>query len=140
MATDRHRPHAHHGKDLLILQASQVGDDPETGQFGTYHRIRTEDKTCPPTCGKIHSIIRHYQEEYRFDTENILLRKFGDDFLMTIDNRLLKDEHGVGQVWEQAELAERLLAQPMDNPELIDLEEAIAAMYQAPDIDIIWPS
>ena len=34
MATDRHRPHAHHGKDLLILQASHVGYDPETGEFG----------------------------------------------------------------------------------------------------------
>jgi len=301
MATDRHKPHAHHGKDLLILQASHVGYDPETGQFGTYRRIRTEHKECPPTCGKINSIIRPYQEEYRFATENILLRKRGDDFLMTIDNQLLKisreeglflnmdnfiathgdntwqrvevhstaktyrlletaverlgaelfpsegaaaigtnlpadwfyykrdlesirqdkrhldhnlftvmphivtapspllaaaqvntmaefdsafrtivktnayqaqkvllvsginidispnhdevfpltkfapwaayykDEHGVGQVWEQAELVERLLAQPLDNPEQIDLEEAIATMSRTPDIDIIWP-
>ena len=51
-----------------------------------------------------------------------------------------KDEHGAGQVWEQAELVERLLAQPLDNPEQIDLEEAIATMSQTPDIDIIWPS
>jgi hypothetical protein len=42
-------------------------------------------------------------------------------------------------VWEQAELVERLLAQPLENPEQIDLEEVIAAMYQTPDIDIIWP-
>jgi hypothetical protein len=27
MATDRHNPHARHGKDLLILQASHVGDN-----------------------------------------------------------------------------------------------------------------
>jgi len=301
LATDRHAPHAHHGKDLLILQASHVGYDPETGQFGTYRRIHTEHKQCPPTCGKINSIIRPYQDEYRFATENILLRSRGDDFLMTIDNQLLKlarteglflkmddfiaahgdntwqrvevhstaktyrllqtavdrlgaelfpsegavsigtnlpadwfyykrdpesvnkgkqldvnlftvmpqivtapapmlaaaqvntmaefdstfrtivktnayqaqkvllvsginidispnhdevfpltkfvpwaayykDEHGVGQVWEQKELVERLLAQPLDNPEQIDLEEAIATMYHTPDIDIIWPS
>jgi hypothetical protein len=50
-----------------------------------------------------------------------------------------KDEHGVGQVWEQAELVERLLAQPLDNPEQIYLEEAIATMSRTPDIDIVWP-
>ena len=27
MAMDRHRPHAHQGKDLLILQARQAGDN-----------------------------------------------------------------------------------------------------------------
>ena len=50
-----------------------------------------------------------------------------------------KDERGVGQVWEHAELVERLLAQPLDNPEQIDLEEAIATMSRTPDIDIVWP-
>ena len=302
MATDRHGPHAHHGKDLLILQASHVGYDPETGQFGTYRRIHTEHKECRPTCGKINSIIKPYQEEYRFASENILLRKRGDDFLMTIDNLLLKesreeglflkmerfiathgdgtwqgvqvhstaktyrlmptaverlgeqnfpsegaacigthlpadwfyykrdpesiredkqhldhnlftvmpqivtgpapmlaaaqvntmvefdsafrtivktnayqsqkvllvsgvnidispnhdevfpltkfapwaayykDENGVGQVWEQAELDERLMAQPLENPEQMDLEAAIATMRQTPDVEITWPS
>ena len=50
-----------------------------------------------------------------------------------------EDEHGVGQVWEHAERVERLLTQPLDNTGHIDMEEAIATMYQAPDIDIIWP-
>ena len=300
MATDRHGPHAHHGKDLLILQASHVGYDPETGEFGTYRRIHTENKDCRPTCGKINAILKRYQEEYRFATENIVLRKRGDEFLMTIDNQLLKesrteglflkmerfiathdgmwqgvqvhstaktfrlvptaverlgealfppegaapignklpadwfyykrnledinvdkqhldynlftvmpqlvtapspllaaaqvntmvefdsafriivktnayqsqkvllvsgvnidispnhdeifpltkfapwaayykDEHGVGQVWEQAELVERLMAQSVENPEQIDLEAAITTMYQTPDVDIKWP-
>jgi hypothetical protein len=33
MATDRHAPHAHHGKDLVIIQASHVGYDPENGNL-----------------------------------------------------------------------------------------------------------
>jgi len=302
MATDRHGPHAQHGKDLLILQAGHVGYDADTGKFGTYRRVRTEDNECGPTCGKIHSIIKMYQEEYRFASENIMLRRRDDEFLITIDNLLLndlrkeglflyldrivakhgdgtwqvvqvrstsrsfrmlstavehlgeglfpsdtavpigdklpadwfyykrdlasinedkqhldrnlfpvmqqivtapepmltaaqvnsmvefdstfraivktnayqsqkvllvsginidispnhgevfpltkfapwaayyKDEHGVGQVWEQAELVERLMAQPLENPEQIDLEAAIATMRQTPDIEITWPS
>jgi hypothetical protein len=47
-----------------------------------------------------------------------------------------EDERGVGQVWEHAE---RLLTQPLVNTGQIDMEEAIATMYQAADIDIIWP-
>ena len=34
VATDRHGPHAHHGKDLVIIQASHVGYDPDTRTFG----------------------------------------------------------------------------------------------------------
>ena len=30
VATDRHGPHSHHGKDLVIIQASHVGYEPET--------------------------------------------------------------------------------------------------------------
>ena len=43
VATDRHGPHAHHGKDLVIIQASHVGYDPESGRFGVYRRLQTED-------------------------------------------------------------------------------------------------
>eukprot|EP00808_Paulinella_micropora_P005124 g39363.t1 len=35
---DRHGPHAAHGRDLVIIQASHVGYDPETGHFGSYMR------------------------------------------------------------------------------------------------------
>jgi len=34
VATDRHGPHAHHGQDPVILQASHVGYGAETGTFG----------------------------------------------------------------------------------------------------------
>lgn len=301
IATDRHGPHAHHGKDLLILQASHVGYDPLTGEFGTYRRTCTEHNECRPTCGKISSIIKWYQDEYRFATDTILLRRQGNTWLITIDNQLLnearqeglflraeqfialnpdetfqvldvhstsrsfrlqpsaverlgtgsfgtgtpnsigsllpaewfyykrniadieegqqhldrnlfpymprivtaqvpmltaaqvntmvefdrafrsivktnayqsqkvllisginidispsenqsfpltkfvpwaayyKDEHGYGQLWEQQELLERLLAQPLDNPEQIDLEAALNEMNQLQDVEISWP-
>lgn len=303
ISTDRHEPHAHHGKDLLILQASHVGYDPDTRQFGIYRRSQIEHKHCSPTCGKINSTVNRYQEEYRFATENILLRRKDEDHLITIDNQLLKetrqeglflkldqfiathgdgtlqlvqlhstsktfrltgsaaerigtqhftehntrierlpaewfyykrnladvvegqqhldhnlfsvmqhivtapaplltaahvntmvefdrafrtivknnayhaqkvimvsginidisptndsdrkfafpltkflpwaayykDEHGNGEIWEQAELFERLVAQPIENPDEINLEDAIAIMFQRSDIDIVWP-
>ena len=43
MATDRHAPHAHHGKDMVIIQASHVGYDPDSGKFGVYRRLQTEN-------------------------------------------------------------------------------------------------
>ena len=96
VAQDRHLPHANHGKDLLILQASHVGYDPETGEFGTYRRVHSENKECRPTCGKLNSIIKGYQQDYHFAGENILLRKQGDDFLVTIDHQLLNETRKQG--------------------------------------------
>ena len=60
VATDRHGPHAHHGKDLVIIQASHVGYDPDSKTFGTYRRSQTEhdDATC--TCGKVGAVIEWY--------------------------------------------------------------------------------
>jgi hypothetical protein len=43
LATDRHGPHADHGKDMVIIQASHVGYDPETEEFGSYCRLQTAD-------------------------------------------------------------------------------------------------
>jgi hypothetical protein len=42
VATDRHGPHAHHGKDVVLIQASHVGYEPENGEFGIYKRLQTE--------------------------------------------------------------------------------------------------
>jgi hypothetical protein len=41
VATDRHGPHAEHGKDLVIIQASHVGYDPDSKKFGVYRRLQT---------------------------------------------------------------------------------------------------
>ncbi len=91
VATDRHGPHAHHGKDLVIIQASHVGYDPDTRTFGTYRRIQTEDDASTVTCGKVGAVIEWYQGEYCFAQDNIYLSRQGDECLITIDNQLLNE-------------------------------------------------
>src|SRR3984957_10046743 len=41
VATERHGPHAHHGEDLVNIQASHVGYDSERQLFGVYRRQRS---------------------------------------------------------------------------------------------------
>ncbi len=64
VATSRHGAHAHHGKDLAIIQASHVGYDPESACFGTYRRLLTDSKTRTSACGKITGILDWYRQEY----------------------------------------------------------------------------
>ena len=72
VATDRHAPHATHGQDMLIVQASHVGYDPENQVFGTYRRAQTTHMECSLSCGKIQQVISWYQNEYEFARHNIL--------------------------------------------------------------------
>jgi len=96
VASDRHGAHAHHGKDLVIIQASHVGYDPDNKTFGTYRRINTADDDTSMTCGKVGAVIEWYQEEYRFAQNNIYLGREGDDYLVTIDNQLLHEDREQG--------------------------------------------
>ncbi|MCK5812780.1 MAG: hypothetical protein KAH03_00910 [Cocleimonas sp.] len=91
MAVDRHGPHAHHGKDLLIVHASHVGYNPETQHFGTYRRGQTEHSTCSSNCGKIHGTLDWYLTEYEFAKNNILIDMQGDQCHLTIDNKYLSN-------------------------------------------------
>ncbi|MDH5610828.1 MAG: hypothetical protein OEY66_00020 [Gammaproteobacteria bacterium] len=96
VATDRHGPHAHHGKDLVIIQASHVGYDPDTETFGHYCRPQTPDNTKTTTCGKIGGAIHWYQDEYHFAQNNIFLGLEGDVHTITIDNQLLDTKRAEG--------------------------------------------
>jgi hypothetical protein len=96
VATDRHGPHAHHGKDLVIIQASHVGYDPDKKTFGTYCRLQTEANELSDSCGKIGAVLNWYMDEYAFARENIFLGKQGDEYLVTIDNQLLNDGRAEG--------------------------------------------
>ncbi|MDP6041742.1 MAG: hypothetical protein QGG64_24560 [Candidatus Latescibacteria bacterium] len=91
VATDRHGPHAHHGNDMVIIQASHVGYDPETETFGSYCRLQTPDNKKTTTCGKVGGVIQWYQDAYRFAQENIYLGRDGDVCTITIDNHLLDE-------------------------------------------------
>ena len=89
MAIDRHGPHAHHGKDLVIVHSSHVGYDPETGGFGAYRRSQTEHGECSSNCGKIHGTLNWYLQEYQFASNNIFVDMRDDHCRLTIDNQYL---------------------------------------------------
>ncbi len=73
IATDRHGPHANHGEDSVIVQASHVGYDPKTGIYGTCERPKTEGNRLTASCGKITHAIEPYLEQYRFAQKRIFL-------------------------------------------------------------------
>ncbi len=75
LAVDRHGPHSHHGDDLVIVQASHVGYDPDTGEYGTYHRPQCSGNDLSVSCGKLTHVITPYLERYHFARDRIFLRK-----------------------------------------------------------------
>ena len=96
VATDRHGPHAHHGKDLIIIQASHVGYDPETKSFGTYRRLQTEEQSETHNCGKICDALDWYRHEYDFARNNMFLFSENGENQIVIDNQLLHMEREQG--------------------------------------------
>ena len=107
VATDRHGPHAHHGKDMVIIQASHVGYDPETETFGSYCRLQTTEHDNTVTCGKIGGVMQWYQKEYRFAQKNIYLGCNDGIYTITIDNHLLNDKRTEGLFLELDKLIEK---------------------------------
>lgn len=91
VATDRHGPHAHHGKDLVIIHASHVGYDPKTALFGQYNRSHTAHDEQTASCGKIDHILEWYLQQYEFAKEHITLHRHAQDFLITLDNHILNE-------------------------------------------------
>lgn len=96
MAHGRHAPHAHHGKDMVIIQASHVGFDPKSERFGIYRRLQTEDQEFSSNCGKIHATLEWYLEEYGFAQENTLLQKVDGQVQITIDKQLFDQDYDEG--------------------------------------------
>ncbi len=96
VSVDRHGPHADHGKDLMLLQSSHVGLDPETGEFGVYRRLHTENGHNSCSCGKIGHIVSWYSTEYRYARENVRLARFDGKPVVLVDNLLLNTERKQG--------------------------------------------
>lgn len=94
VASDRHGPHASHGKDAVLIQASHVGYDPDTSVFGVYRRMQTRDKDFSTDCGAICGLLHWYQEEYHFACQQISLvtDKESGNNLIIIDNQLLQND------------------------------------------------
>ena len=96
VAIDRHGPHAHHGKDLMIIQASHVGYEHTTGEFGVYRRLQTTDHGYSTNCGAICGLLDWYRDEYQFACRHILLSKVDGRHIIRIDNQLLKKDREQG--------------------------------------------
>lgn len=90
LAVDRHEPHSHHGEDLVILQASHVGYDPNTGIYGRYDRPQMEGHCLSDSCGKLVHVITPYLEQYLFAQKRIFLHKDDDGHcLITVKNSFI---------------------------------------------------
>ena len=90
VAVDRHEPHSQHGEDLMILQASHVGYNPDSGEYGMYKRPQMKGQCLSDSCGKLIHVIRPYLEQYLFARKRIFLRK--DDKghrLITVKNSFI---------------------------------------------------
>ncbi len=93
VAIDRHGPHAHHGEDSVIVQASHVGYDPHSGAYGKFTRPKMAGCCISDSCGKITHVITPYLEQYQFAKERIFLHK--DDkgtYLITVKNSFVDFE------------------------------------------------
>jgi hypothetical protein len=98
VATGRHGAHAHHGKDLVIVQASHVGYDPETKEFGGYRRFQTEGELKSTNCGKIMGTLLWYEKELQLAKDNIFLEAEGEQRYIAIDNELMHSDREQGLV------------------------------------------
>ena len=107
VSTARHGPHAHHGKDMVIIHASHVGYDPKTATFGVYRRLQTDHHEDTTNCGKICGTLDWYLKEYEFAQNNMLLIKGHDGYQIAIDNSLLHQERKHGLILKLDRLIEK---------------------------------
>lgn len=97
VSTDRHGPHASHGQDMMIIQASHVGYEPESQEFGVYRRVQTHDCHHSTNCGKISGTLKWYIDEYHFACENIFLEQNKEgQYQVSINNLLLHEDREEG--------------------------------------------
>jgi hypothetical protein len=96
VSVDRHGPHADHGKDLLLLQASHVGYDPESGEFGVYRRLYSDSEHLSCSCGKIGRITEWYETEYTYARENIRLLRHEGQLALLVDYQLIASPRNQG--------------------------------------------
>jgi hypothetical protein len=136
VATDLHGSHAQHGKDLVIIQASHVGYDPDTQTFGTYRRLQAEAHECSDSCGKIGGVLGWYLDEYTFARENIFLGRRNGDCTVTIDNQLLNQGRSEGLFLQ----LERLLQMDNGNPQLVQTFSTARSYLASGDLVAMLPA
>ncbi|MCW8826912.1 MAG: hypothetical protein OQK78_10880 [Gammaproteobacteria bacterium] len=130
VATDRHAPHAHHGQDMVIIQASHVGYEPETEEFGIYRRLETENHQHSTDCGAICGVLDWYQNEYNFAREHIKLGRNGDELIVIIDNQLVNDERAEGIFLN----LDKIIDMPNGSPEPLQFLSTAKVFYAADEL------
>ncbi len=98
VATDRHAPYSQHGEDLVIIQASHVGYNPMTHEFGVYRRLQTNDQNESDNCGKICHSLKWYIREYNFACNNIYISKTNNTYEISVDNQLTQMDREQGLI------------------------------------------
>jgi hypothetical protein len=96
VAIDRHGPYAHHGEDLVIVQATHVGYDADSGRFGVYRRERTEGCAFGHNCGKLCAVLHWYREEYAHACQQIRCGRLDGEPVVYVDNQYLDDKRAEG--------------------------------------------
>lgn len=140
VATDRHVPHAQHGRDSVIIQASHVGYEPETGQFGIYRRLQTEDHEYSSDCGAICNVLDWYRDEYEFACRHIKLDRDPDGHIVIVDNQLLNEHREQGLFLDLGRLIDMRngLAQPIHSLSTARAYRAAAELVEYIGAD--WPA
>ena len=133
VATNRHGPHAHHGEDLILLQASHVGYDPVRRRFGVYQRQRTAERGFGDNCGKICGVLHWYQKEYEQACRNIQFGTVENRPAVFIDNHLLTSDRAEGLFLR----LERLIA--VEQPGPLKILSTSKAFPAAPDLAALLP-
>jgi hypothetical protein len=96
VSVNRHGPYAAHGEDLVIIQASHVGYDADSGRFGVYRRERTDGCGFGSNCGKLAAVLHWYHDEYKRARELIRFGKLDGEAVVYLDNQYLDDKRSEG--------------------------------------------
>jgi hypothetical protein len=96
VSVNRHGPFAHHGEDLVIIQASHVGYDADSGRFGTYRRERTHGCCFSSNCGKLNAVLHWYHDEYQRARELIRFGRLDGEPVIYLDNQYLDEKRAEG--------------------------------------------
>jgi hypothetical protein len=137
VATDRHGPHAHHGEDLVIVQASHVGYDPAGQRFGVYQRSRTDGGGFGANCGKLSHVLEWYQREYELACHEVQLGMVDGTKAVFIDNALLDTGRAEGLFLKLDQFIG-------EDPEPLQVQSTSKAFAAAPALlaalaEIEWP-
>ncbi|MCS6786928.1 MAG: hypothetical protein NZ524_07865 [Thiobacillaceae bacterium] len=116
VSVERHGPFAEHGKDLVLVQASHVGYDPDSGRFGLYRRLHTEHACMTASCGKIGHILQDYARELDYARANVRLTRHTGRPALIIDNWLLTRERREGLFLIPERLIEAAVGERLPEP------------------------